>query len=413
MLSELIGQVSKDPFNPELNLKVAAEYDRLDQTASAISFYQRVAEYDNGVLAYNALLKMSECFERQKDREATVMQNALQAVALMPNRPEAYFRVSNLHEKHSRWQECYTWAELGLASYSWNIEPLPVSTGYYGAYVLEFEKAVSGWWLGRKDESEKIFLKLLDEDIAAGYLNAVLNNLSRIGYNGSAVDPLEPVVTNYRKFFGDKAPLVFDIGTRDGEDAKYLAKKLRSSSVYAIDANPIATSTTRAAYPWMNVYECAVSDYDGEAAFQQVNSGDANMDGCSSLYANKIATEPQFKDVVTTIMTKVKRMNTLLQEENLLSAIDIVKVDVEGYTWEVLDGFGERINNVKLFHLETEREKTHDTHMNTDEVAKFMTAKGFVLVDVSYEGSNGLGKGIEDQIWVNPKLATRNVAFFE
>ena len=135
------------------------------------------------------------------------------------------------------------------------------------------------------------------------------------------------------------------------------------------------------------------------------------MDGCSSLYAEKLS-EPQFEGKVKVIPTKVKRMDTLLQEENILGVIDVVKVDVEGYTWEVLQGFGERLKDVCLFHLETEQDKTHEGHMNTQEITDFMREEGFVLVDVSYEGSNGIGKGIEDQIWVNPKLATRNVAYF-
>ena len=105
-------------------------------------------------------------------------------------------------------------------------------------------------------------------------------------------------------------------------------------------------------------------------------------------------------------------MDSLLQEENIFSDIDIVKVDTEGFSYQVLEGFGDRIKNVKLFHLETETEPTHKEHKNNKEVAAFMEQKGFVLVDLSYEGSMGLGKGIEDQVWVNPKLATRNVAFF-
>lgn len=412
MLAMLIEQVSNDPFNPELNFKIALEYEKLNQTASAVSFYQRVAEYGNGILVYNSLLKMSECFEKQKDRQATVMQNAMQAVAYMPDRPEAYFRVSQLHERASRWQDCYTFAEMGLSvEWDYGFEHLPQSVGYYGKYVLDFEKAVSGWWLGRKDESIKTFQVLLTQNVAPEYRAAIINNLERMGFESDPINPLEPVITNYRKFFGNKASVVFDVGTRDGKDADYLSKQLKASKTYAIDANPLAIKKTEESYPWMKVLECAVSDYDGEATFQQATTGDENMDGCSSLYAEKLS-EPQFEGKVKVIPTKVKRMDTLLQEENLLGAIDVVKVDVEGYTWEVLQGFGERLKDVCLFHLETERDHTHPDHMGTKDIIDFMAEEGFELVDVSYEGSNGIGKGIEDQIWVNPKLATRNTAYF-
>ena len=179
MLSNLIEQMSHDPFNEELNFKIALEYERLNQTASAISFYQRVAEYGKGILVYNALLKMSECFEKQKDRDATVMQNAMQAITYMPKRPEAYFRVSQLHERAARWQECYSFAEMGLAV-CYGFEPLPEPVGYYGSYVLEFEKAISAWWIGRQAESIRLLEKLSKEDLAPEYKASIEDNLKRL-----------------------------------------------------------------------------------------------------------------------------------------------------------------------------------------------------------------------------------------
>ena len=75
---------------------------------------------------------------------------------------------------------------------------------------------------------------------------------------------LEPVVENYKKYFGNKiAKLVIDVGTRDGDDAEFLREKLRAKRVIAIDANPIAVEKTRNAYPSFEVYETAISDFVG------------------------------------------------------------------------------------------------------------------------------------------------------
>jgi hypothetical protein len=59
--------------------------------------------------------------------------------------------------------------------------PLPVHVGYEGSYVLLFEKAVSAWWIGRKDESIQILGRLNAMDIDPGYKSAVRHNLERIG----------------------------------------------------------------------------------------------------------------------------------------------------------------------------------------------------------------------------------------
>lgn len=417
-IDKLIVDLSTDPFNPEKNFKAAVEYDKINQTASAVSFYLRAVEYGyktHPLIAYTSLLKTSLCFERQKDRQATVLNNALQAAALLPERPEAYFLLSRIHERANQWQQCYTFAELGLTKTTQYLPELLASVEYYGTYCLLFEKAISGWWVGRKDESRELLLKLELMNTAPEYTIAIKNNLERLDIRPKTneINPLEPVITNYRKFFGDSAPVVFDVGTRDGKDANFIAKALKSNTVYAIDANPLAVEKTLKSYPWMKIEQLAVSDFDGKSTFQQVHSGNENMDGCSSLFAEKVEKEPQFENAVTTIEVAVTRMDTFLNKQGLNGPIDVVKVDTEGYTWQVLQGFGARLNDVKLFHLETEAEPTHKDHKNNKEVSDFMEENGFVLVDLSYEGSMGLGKGIEDQIWVNPKLATRNVAYFQ
>jgi hypothetical protein len=44
-IEELVVGLSHDPFNPDLNFAVAVEYEKQNQTASAVSFYLRTAEY--------------------------------------------------------------------------------------------------------------------------------------------------------------------------------------------------------------------------------------------------------------------------------------------------------------------------------------------------------------------------------
>jgi hypothetical protein len=180
-IEQLVIELSKDPFNPVLNFDVAVEYEKQNQTASAVSFYLRTAEYgheSHPTLVYASLLKVAHCFDDQNDRQATVTNCLLQAVAYLPYRPEGYFLLAQFHERLGQWQECYTWACIGL-HHQLN-SPLPVHVGYEGQYVLQFEKAVSAWWIGRKDESVEIFNKLDAMYLEPGYRQAVKHNLERI-----------------------------------------------------------------------------------------------------------------------------------------------------------------------------------------------------------------------------------------
>ena len=184
-INELIVQLSKDPFNPTLNFEVAKEYEKLEQTASAVSFYLRAAEYgydSHPSIVYASLLRMSLCFNDQNDRQHTVTNCILQAIAYLPYRPEAYFLLSRFYERLSNWQECYTFAEVGL-NLTCRLEPLPTNVEYPGRYALTFEKAVAAWWIGRKDESIKLFKELLAQNITPEYRNSVTHNLTKIAPN--------------------------------------------------------------------------------------------------------------------------------------------------------------------------------------------------------------------------------------
>ena len=179
-IEELVVRLSEDPFNPQLNFDCAVEYERLNQTASAVSFYLRTAEYGEGMLVYNSLLKTARCFEDQNDRVNTVTNCILQAIAYDASYPDAWFMLSQFYERQAKWQEAYTFAHVGL-TYADTAQPLQASVGYEGKFCLEFEAAVSAWWIGRIDESKEKFLKLLEDDIAENYKVSVRQNLETIG----------------------------------------------------------------------------------------------------------------------------------------------------------------------------------------------------------------------------------------
>lgn len=184
-IKSAIEKLSFDPYNPELNLLCAKEYYAIKQTGAAVSFYLRAAEYGyetHQEIVYAALLKIAQCFSEQSGREHTVINTLMQAAAYLPGRPEAYFLISRYHERNARWQECYTWAEIGLHFADLNLDNLLDDVEYYGKYCLEFEKAISSWWIGRIDEAYHFLSELNKNDnIKEEYKQAILKNMERIG----------------------------------------------------------------------------------------------------------------------------------------------------------------------------------------------------------------------------------------
>jgi tetratricopeptide (TPR) repeat protein len=181
-LKELTIDLASNTKSPEKNFALAEEYERLKQHSSAAGFFLRAADLGyktNPLLTYTSLIKMALCWSRQQDRSATVLNTLYHAIAFMPTRPEAYFALARYHQYRKEWQKAYTFAELGL-QFTGNTlnNPLPGWTEYYGSYCLLFEKAVAGWWIGRKEESKVLFQHLLDDHkMSPEYVNGCLNNM--------------------------------------------------------------------------------------------------------------------------------------------------------------------------------------------------------------------------------------------
>jgi FkbM family methyltransferase len=209
---------------------------------------------------------------------------------------------------------------------------------------------------------------------------------------------LQPAVETYKQYFGGTAETIIDVGTRDGDDAEFLRQQLNGKNIYAIDANPIAVEATQNKYPDFKVFQTAISNYNGTTAFVQIVSDKIDEAGSSSIENYSF-----FEGAVyNTIEVDVIRMDKFIEDSLDQDVIDVVKVDIEGYTYEFLEGLGSYLNNIKMLHLETETFERQEGHKNNNEVLNFMTNAGFLLAGVTYEW----GPRIQDQVWINPNYIT-------
>lgn len=181
-LKMLLNAYLGDPGYDENNFAIAQYYDGIGQKASAVSFYIRAAERSSNVfLQYESLIRAALCFIAQGTRGLSVRGLLQRAMALLPNRPEAYFLLSRWWEREASvegWVNCYTLAAMGLELANITTAPLRTWVEYPGAYGLQFEKAVSGWWVGQCEESRALFLELYNNpNVDSTHRQAVINNL--------------------------------------------------------------------------------------------------------------------------------------------------------------------------------------------------------------------------------------------
>lgn len=202
---------------------------------------------------------------------------------------------------------------------------------------------------------------------------------------------LDPTIIAYKRQHNRRAkPVVWEVGSRDGDDGFELAKRIytgrkdqfwNNATVVCFEPNPEQAEVIRQRYPEAEIYECAVSNEEGEADFK-VYHGDEGMVGSSSLNLDWKGEGLEGH----VIQVKVVRLDSLIRDE----IIDIMKIDVEGYSLQVLEGLGDKINQVRVMHIETET-----WTKSNKKIKKFMKKRGWVLVDEVEQYGN-----MPDQVWV-------------
>jgi FkbM family methyltransferase len=173
---------------------------------------------------------------------------------------------------------------------------------------------------------------------------------------------------------------------------------LNSQKVFAIEAIPEAADEIKKTYPDFTVWCTGVSNFNGTSKFQKVISNNKEFRGSSSIESRIVESRYQFQLIDIPITTMKDLLESNFMKNDIL---DLVKIDCEGFSYQVLEGFGDMLKNIRVIHVETEQRPTHPNHMNTQKVIELMTRNNFSLVEISSEWSDG----IIDQVWVNHELA--------
>lgn len=175
----------ENPRSAENNYSLAMDYLKMGQIAAAVSHFLRCAEFgdkeNDALLIYGSLLHISRCFAILNGRKYSELGWLYQAMAFMPERPEAYWMLSRYYEAKKEWEESFAFAELGSRLQSVE-KPFVEGIGFNGEYVIPFQKAVAAWWIGRTELAREIIFRLPDEfNLDPEYKVLVQTNMSNIG----------------------------------------------------------------------------------------------------------------------------------------------------------------------------------------------------------------------------------------
>jgi FkbM family methyltransferase len=179
------------------------------------------------------------------------------------------------------------------------------------------------------------------------------------------------------EYFGQKENLTFlDIGAHDGvtiSNTVFLEKQ-RNWNGMCIEAQPSEFEKLQSNRNCICV-NVAVSNFEGETDFIYVE-GYANMlsgisDDYNKTHMERIKGEVNhYGGKIKTIKVPVKRLQTVLEEHNMLN-IDFCSIDTEGSEFNIVQSIDFDKTNIKVFIIENNYKETN--------IQEYLETKGYSL----------------------------------
>jgi len=193
---------------------------------------------------------------------------------------------------------------------------------------------------------------------------------------------------------------IVEIGSRDGHDTNTLKNlfSIDPNNCFIFEAHPECYKNIYETYPDFNNFNCAISNETKPIKFNAGIFGVEKNVGVSSIL------EYSSGDFISNeCVIDGWRMDDICKNINL-KEIDIAKIDVEGHTLEVLQGFGSMIKNTKSLQLELEHVECWKGQALNDTVESFLKDNGFIqvfFVRHCYEQS--------DSFWINEQYLNKPI----
>tara|TARA_Y100000389_G_C17408696_1_gene489592 strand:+ start:59 stop:1288 length:1230 start_codon:yes stop_codon:yes gene_type:complete len=232
MIQELLNEHCLDPKNTYKLLKLAREYDRLEQGAMAVSLYLKTADIsEDKEFQYECMIGIARAYQRQGNRQWTVKTAYQDAIALMPYRPEAHFFLAQFLETLQEWKPMLMHINLALEWYdNYHDEECILDIPGYGGYKgLLYYQALATWFIGGTQTGKHAFFNLKHRHDMGEYTEDTEKMLAQLWYPDTIpykledykrfkfyFDGLDVITENYSKHMQDLFVLALLNGKEEG-----------------------------------------------------------------------------------------------------------------------------------------------------------------------------------------------------
>jgi len=223
------------------------------------------------------------------------------------------------------------------------------------------------------------------------------------GMEGSKLDYkyLDHLATLIEEFTGLAPTNLFEVGANFAQDADYLSNKweLSPDSVVVFEPHPQIAEKVRSHYNFLVVSK-AVSNVNDTMQFNAVKLENTTNSGISSLLSHTVNDSAE-NDMIEVEVIRLDDFAAM----NSWTKIDFLKIDVEGLTYEVLEGLGSFITNVGCIQIETEYMQIWENQQPQQSVYRLLEASGFQLID-HFTQMDGIQA---DSLWIRSDLVIHKI----
>lgn len=195
---------------------------------------------------------------------------------------------------------------------------------------------------------------------------------------------------------GEPISSFLEVGANYAQDAWFIAQELMLDPNRVAVMEPLLTNIDliRRHTPFLAL-PYAIAQESGEIELW-VPTHDSSAWGIASIGQRSIGDAEAF----TSLMVDAKSGRDVLDELGW-QGVDLLKIDVEGFSGMALRSFGPMLENVKAIQIETERVPIWQGQETEAQVFEFLREAGFIMLEYELSGDDVQA----DSLWVSDRFA--------
>ena len=183
----------------------------------------------------------------------------------------------------------------------------------------------------------------------------------------------------------------FDVGAHEGESIDFFLSNLKIKKIYSFEASPVNYTKLKKKIPYFEnkfkktkiiIENIALGSEEKKIKFKQFNESssstfsDINQESSyfkkKYKFLNKKIEDEFFYEIEKKIVPLISYL-----DENKIDHVDFLKIDTEGYEFEVLNGLKEKIKDIRIIFFEHHYDNMIKKNYKFSDINKLLTSNNF------------------------------------